>query len=372
MRTIARAALALLLLLPACSRRNRDVGIHPVAFSWTTVQGDLRRAGAEREPLPTDPATAWTVSIGRGLKSEPLVREGVLLVAGSNRLVAAYSAASGERFWERRLNASVSGGIVWRSDTLWLATESLSGEATALRLGKGDDLWEQDVGPASLPPLLLGPRLYLATDDGSLSALDAATGQRAWRTRLPGGVGSTPVPYKGTIVTVGARDTIYVMESANGDITGRIAMPAGASALPALQGDLLVVPVRGGELVAIDLELGEVRWRTRVGAEVMATPVIAEDGSIYCLTTSAEVWRVAPGERSATRIADLGGTARASLTLVRDGLLVGRLDGTLFYLDRTGHERWRRALGGSIFAPVAVAERAIFVPLLDGRLSKLE
>jgi outer membrane protein assembly factor BamB len=369
---LAGALLAIVLLLPGCSRRNRAVEVDPGAFSWTTVQGDLRRAGTERESVPGNPTVAWTVDIGRGLKSQPVVRQGVLLVAASNRLVAAYSARTGDRFWEQRPNASISGGVVWRSDTLWLATETLSGRAMALQLTKGDDFWERDVGPASHPPLLVGPRLYVATDDGSVSALDAATGEPAWRTRLPGGVGGTPVPHGRSIVAVAARDTIYVLDPAEGDITGRIAIPSAASALPALRGDLLVLPLRGGGLAAVDLALGEVRWSAEVGADILATPVIAEDGTVYVLTTSAEVWRVAPDAREPVRIAELGGAARASLTLVDGGLLVGRLDGALFFLDRSGREQWRRDLEGSIFAPVAVAEQAIFVPLLDGRLSKLE
>ena len=371
-RWIPLTSLALLLLLPACSRRNRDVGMDPGAYAWTTLQGDVRRAGTEGDPVPADPAVAWTVEVGRGLRSQPLVHRGVVLIAGSNRLLAAYSAVSGERFWEQRLNGSISGGILWRNDTLWVATESLDGEVSARRLGKGGDFWQREIGPASLAPLLDGPRLFVATDDGSLTALRAETGDRLWRTRLPGGVGSTPVPWGGHIVVVGARDTAYLVGADDGEIGTRVALDAAASGLPALRDDLMVLPLRGGELAGVDLELGEVLWRSPVGTDVLAAPVIAEDGAIYVLNAHGEVWRVPPHERHATRIAALGGAARESLTLVRDGLLVGRLDGTLYLLDRSGDVLWERSLGGSIHAPVAVADGAIFVPLLDGRLSKLE
>ena len=370
MRETAVLLLALLMLAPGCSRRNRDVGVEPAPFAWTTLQGDARRAGTENKAVPTDPEVAWSIDVGRGLRSEPLVDRGVLLIAGSNRLIAAYDADNGDRFWEQRLNASVSGGILWRNDTLWVATESLTGEVSARRLNKGGLYWERDVGPARVPPLLVGGTLYLATDDGALTALHAPTGERRWRTRLSGVAAGTPVLHGDRVVAI--HDTVYVVEPDEGIVEERIALPAGASAMPALLDDLLVIPLHGGVLAAVDLDLGEVRWQTPVGGTVVAAPVISEDGTAYALTTSGEVWRVLPGERRAGRIAALGGAARGSLTLVRDGLLVGRLDGFLFLLSRDGDVVWERDLGGSIVAPVAVSDGAIYVPLLDGKLSKLE
>lgn len=372
MRRWAILLLAILLTAPGCSRRNRDVGVDPGPYAWTTLQGDARRAGSEDRRAPENPDIVWSVDIGRGLRSEPLVHRGVLLIAGTNRLIAAYDAASGNRFWEQRLNASVSGGILWRNDTLWVATESLSGEVSARRLGKGEEYWERDVGPTRVPPLLVGRTLYLATDAGVLTALDAETGERRWRTRIPGRAAGTPVPYGDRIVAIGARDTVYVVEPVEGRIEDRIALPAGVSAMPALAGDLLLVPLHGGALAAVDLDLGEVVWQTSLGSPILASPVVTRDGTVYALTTFGEVWRVHPGERRAARIAALGGAARGSLTLVRNGLLVGRLDGTLFLVDREGGTVWERLLGGSIVAPVAVDDGAIYVPQLNGTLSKLE
>lgn len=372
MRDPALVVLAMLVLTPACARRNRAVGVEPAPFSWTTPQGDARHAGSEHRLAPENPEVAWTIDVGRGLRSEPLIDRGVLLIAGSNRLIAAYDAASGDRFWEQRLNSSVSGGMLWRNDTLWVATESLSGEVSARRLGKGEEYWEKDVGPARVAPLLAGGTLYLATDAGWLVALDAETGERLWRTRIPGAAAGAPVSFGDRVVAIGGRDTVYVVEPTQGRVVSRIALPDGASATPALVDRVLLVPLNGGTLAAVDLDLGEVVWRASLGSQMLASPVVSEDGATYALTASGEVWRIPPAERRAVRIAALGGATRGSLTLVRNGLLVGRLDGVLFLLDRDGATVWQRQLGGSIVAPVAVAEGAIFVPQLNGTLSKLE
>lgn len=368
----ALVVLLVVLLVPSCARRNRDVGVEPGPFAWTSAQGNARRAGTEREAVSRDPEVAWTVDVGRGLRSQPLVHEGVVVVAGTNRLIAAYSAATGDRFWEQRLNASVGGGVLWRSDTLWVATESLTGEVSARRLGKGGQLWERDVGPARHPPLLIGETLYIGTENGALTSLDAATGERHWRMSTPSGLASAPLAYGDhSVVLVGQRDSAYVVAREDGAIERSIALPDGASAGATLAGDLLLVPLRRGRLAGVNLASGTV-WTTDTGHDLLAAPVVAADGTIYALTSAGEVWRVLPGTERAGRIAALGGAARASLTLVRDGLLVGRLDGSLFLLERSGDIVWERNLDGSIVAPVAVANGAVFVPLLDGRLSKLE
>ena len=67
----------------------------------------------------------------------------------------------------------------------------------------------------------------------------------------------------------------------------------------------------------------------------------------------------------------LGGGARASLTLARNGLVVGLLDGTLARVNFDGAVAWSIKLDGSIFAPAAIADGALYVPLQRGRIVKV-
>jgi hypothetical protein len=99
-------------------------------------------------------------------------------------------------------------------------------------------------------------------------------------------------------------------------------------------------------------------------------PVLDRDGTAYVLTEAASVYRIAP-DREAERVAALGGAARASLALASNGLLVGRLDGALFFIRRDGTVVWREDFDDSIDAPVAVYRGAVYVPLLRGELVML-
>jgi len=98
-------------------------------------------------------------------------------------------------------------------------------------------LWSASVGSAdrfTFVPALAGGSVYAAARDGTVTALDAKTGNRRWRAelglRLSGGVGADE----------------------------RTA----------------VVATEEGEVVALDVEKGAVRWRARVSSEVLAAPVI--------------------------------------------------------------------------------------------------
>ncbi len=361
-------------MVAACGGGPRPVDLEPPQeFAWPTVQGDVGRAGHAAQIAPEqEPEVIWRSDVGRGLRSELLVLDDVVLVAASNRLLAAYSAESGRRYWERRLDGSIRAGLLWRADTIWTATENRGGIATALELRDGSSHWTRDdVGVTTVPPLLDDDLLVVGTVEGYLRAIDAADGTQRWAIRLPGGIAATPVR-RGEHVLVPTRlDSLYAVARADGHIDRRLALPGEVSAAPASDGERLYLPLHTGELLVLDLESLEEEARMNLGAPILAPPVVSPDGTIYALTSAADVWRIPAGASEPEPIAELGGAARAALTLARDRLLVGRLDGTLFLLRTDGDVVWEVELDGSIFAPVSLRDGAIYVPLLGGSIAKL-
>jgi outer membrane protein assembly factor BamB len=84
-----------------------------------------------------------------------------------------------------------------------------SGPLYAVSLDDGDVLWEGDVGArrSALRPVTDGDRVFVAAGDGAspfAAALDAATGDRLWRTDVP-------VPRDGLAAVVG--ETLYLPTS---------------------------------------------------------------------------------------------------------------------------------------------------------------
>lgn len=366
------AVAALAAQLGACTSAHRLVEtVPPASFGWPTVQGNPQRAGHALESAPERPEVEWKVDVGRGLRSEPLVYGNVVVVTGSNRLVTAIGTDAGDLYWEKRLDGSVASAPVWRRDTLWIGEEIEDGKLYALRLRDGDDRWDRGLGRLAYTPLLDGNRLYVATEEGMAAAVYADEGDVLWRTRIPRGAASTPVVAEGQVLVPSRADTLYALEPASGTIVRRLGLPGGVSAPPALADGMLLLPTHQGDLVAVDAASFEVAWTTSLGAPILAAPVVAPEGTVWLLNTSGELWRVPPGRREAERVVALGGAARSSLTLARERIIVGLLDGSLFLLRPDGSRVWELDLEDSIAAPVALSGGAIYVSLLRGSVAKV-
>ena len=144
--------------------------------------------------LPTD----------RGLVSTPLVADGVLYFVGSMNRVRAVDAASGRLVWEYDPE-------VWR--------------VAAERMRAG---WEHNRGIG-----LWGDKVYLATWDGRLQALDRATGKLVW-----------------SVLTVDPELPLYIT-GAPKIFKGKVLIGNGGTEVHAAR----------GYVTAYDAETGEQAWR---------------------------------------------------------------------------------------------------------------
>ena len=373
-----RSALFFLVLsmtVSACSRPVRPMPEELAPGDWATYMGAPARTLGANAEAPVDPEIVWRAEVGRGLMSPMIVSGPALVVATGNRMVAAISTETGEHYWERRLDGPPSGGVLWRDGLLYASIEEGDGELYALNARTGKKVWDRDVGSAPHGPRLLGDTLFMGTDDGWIVALLTRRqdrGERIWRTRVSGAIASAPEVADGRLYVTTTRDSIYALETATGRILQRQALPETVGAQPALRGDTLAIPLNDGTLLALRLPALEELWRSQVGAPIGAAPVIADDGYTYVLNRHAEVWRVNTGSGWPEQIAALGGAAYRSLALSRNGILVGRLDGSAFLLRRDGSTVWEREFDDAIVAPMTAADGAVYVPLLRGMIVKLQ
>ncbi len=115
-------------------------------------------------------------------------------------------------------------------------------------------IWSEGVGDgagdsgARLAPAVVEGRLYAASVDGTIEALDATTGRTLWQKRL------------------GER---------HGWLWKRGENSLRWSGGPAVQGDLFVVGTLDGEVYALSAQDGSERWNVQVSSEVIARPAIS-------------------------------------------------------------------------------------------------
>ena len=143
-----------------------------------------------------------------------------------------------------------------------------------------DRVWSEGVGSgagasgARLAPGVADGRLYAAGIDGSIEAIDAATGRTLWHTRLGERHGwrfwsrrdnslrwAGGPTAAGDLVVVGGLDgQVYALSAADGSERWKAQMSSEVVAAPAIANGIVVVRSNDGRLVGLDAADGSRKW----------------------------------------------------------------------------------------------------------------
>lgn len=170
----------------------------------------------------------WRVSrIHRRSWATPLLvrtaKRTELITSGAESVIS-YDPATGKELW--RAPGVVSNPIpspVAGNDVVFVSAGSQAKCALAIRLGGAGDLtntaniiWRYDKGTAYVPsPILYGDYLYLLTDAGALTCLEAISGKVIYQARLPIAAKFTasPVAFDGRILIVSEDGDGFLMRA---------------------------------------------------------------------------------------------------------------------------------------------------------------
>lgn len=291
-----------------------------------------------------------------------------------------------------RSSPTIAGGVVYIG--------SSDGGLYALDLRTGHLKWRYPAGPpVTSTPLVIDGTVVFTAYDGSIHAIAAATGRRRWRVatgdKRPLFWGyesgdtwtSSPTPL-GTLVLVGSGDgSLYAVELATGHVKWKAPTGGRISSSPAVGGHLAVVGSADGKVYGFDVNTGRERWKFETHGvtfksdtfgydrkTVQSSPVIsgdlvvvgARDGFMYGLdlSTGRQRW-----------VVDHKISWINCSPAVADGMLyTGSSDGQFAQaVDlATGQERWRHNDLGIIWASPAVAGPTVYVASTRGSLYALD
>ena len=161
----------------------------------------------------------------------------------------------------------------------------VSGEGTlrAIDLATGTEHWSAALGARPTgSPLLLDGQVLVPMDDG-LRAVSMTDGTLAWKTSGTHPL-STPALTGGRVVVSAEDGTVSAVDPATGAIAWSTDIGAGVDTSPAATEDTVVVGTRTGQVVALSAVDGTVRWHTDTGDGArVGTPAIS-DGRVYIAT----------------------------------------------------------------------------------------
>ena len=127
-------------------------------------------------------------------------------------------------------------------------------------------LWTVKVGGASefllvgLRPTGDGSRIYAASQDGNVLAVDAITGKERWKTELDIELSAGPATNEGVVVVASRDGYVIVLDAATGIEQWRTYIAGETLAHPLIKGDSIVVQTIDNRLRALSRFDGRQRW----------------------------------------------------------------------------------------------------------------
>ncbi|MGW2156777.1 outer membrane protein assembly factor BamB family protein [Nonomuraea sp. NPDC001699] len=330
-----------------------------------------------RAPVPVG-ERGWSFPTDAAIRTEPVVTGGVVYASSADGTVSALDAATGAVRWRRQTGGPVGEDHVVAHGTVYAA--SRTGRLVALDAATGRPRWSRRIGdPVGL--VVAAGRLYLWTrhpawsSKAELVALDAASGRRLWSFEPAGDLlAPKPVSAGDVVLTGDDHGVMYALTPATGTVERRWRLGGRHDRVLLRRSGATVYVVSGsGDVNAVDVASGEVRWRSRIPGPVSAPPVVT-GGTVYLGDDrgTTHALDAATGERLWSFEARGDQPMYHWSVAVSDGLVhtVGR-DCTLYALDR-GRPRRRLPLpGGCGTGPVA-AGGAVHVSGGDGTVYTLD
>ncbi len=133
-------------------------------------------------------------------------------------------------------------------------------------------------------PTVVGDRVFISGEDGSVTALNAADGAPLWRANSRAAVLYPPTYWKGRIIFGSCDGFLYCLDSTNGQALGQLELAPTRRFINMMDQFMSAWPVGGGvlvndrgiafaaagstaadgtQVVAVDIETGHVRWRQK-------------------------------------------------------------------------------------------------------------
>lgn len=274
----------------------------------------LRRADklpkeAPLPDLPKGPGPKWRVKLGGAVFATAAVRDGIAYVGTTGGMFYAISLKDGSFVWPFSAGRPVHGEALVTDEHVYFVCDN--GFLFKLDRRSGKEVWRYDLGDAQvsrvLPhqndfnaphsgdfdwdhtaprPLLADGVIYVGSGDGSLHALNAATGQRVWRFTGKGKARTGAVIDGPRVIFGNLEDMVYAVDRQTGQKVWEKNTYGPITASPAIIGDKLIVGNRNGLLVALNPADGKVIWRMLFWGSSVESEAVPGDGTLFYIGSS--------------------------------------------------------------------------------------
>lgn len=241
---------------------------------------------------PTVREPAWVTDLGAEVWASPTVWNASVLVVTADGGVHSLDSATGEVEWTVPLASSAHGSVAVAGDIGVVVDDA--GVVTAVT-ATGDVAWSTTVGEAAdrgtydnygSQPALEGDAVFVATLDGTVAALDVASGTVRWArdTEAPIQTGVEVADGRVYVSRMDDRDAAY--DAATGDVIWEAHSLGESTTTPTVIASTLITGSRGARMFARDLETGETLWSASFGGSWVQSGAVEMTPGTFAIGSS--------------------------------------------------------------------------------------
>jgi outer membrane protein assembly factor BamB len=212
--------------------------------------------------IAEDGSPRWKYSAGGAIRAEPAIIQRHVYVSADSGFTAKLDIATGREAWRVR-------------------TDQVS--APRLPATDGNTRWDR-YGSGIVAA---GKRLYLASRDQNLYALDRETGATLWKYPASDIMTATPALYRDLVLIADYAGKVQAVNATDGKLRwsydAKLAVPGDL----VVDGDQVLVGSRSYELIALDAASGRERWKHYYWFSWIESPPVVRDGVIYTGSSDA-------------------------------------------------------------------------------------
>jgi outer membrane protein assembly factor BamB len=226
----------------------------------------------------------------------------------------------------------------------------------------------------SSPTVTANGTIYVGSWDGTLYAINAATGTRKWSYQAGGYIASSPAVATDGTIYFGSGDRSFYALNANGVKQWSYPVADWVDTSPAIGADGTIYFGSWDDNVYALTPSGTLRWQYTTGDSVLSSPAIGASGVVYIGSDDKKIHAL--NGATGTKLWEYltAGAISASPALAADGTVyVGSSDGYFYAINgTTGALHWRYYVGSEIYSSAAVrTDGTIVFGASDGYLYAL-
>ena len=326
-------------------------------------RGNAARTGENPGPAPLErPVVKWKTFVGGESYASPVVGPDAVYVATKAGSLVALRMANGSELWRVHVGDYVARTTPALSEnTLYVAAGYT---LLAVDAETGLQRWSVPLRFAgSCSPVVDGDRVYVATQEGHLSAFSTKTGEEVWHYRNDNLLFGSPAVADGMVVIADEAGVVTAIEAQSGRELWQRTVGGEAFTTPAIARGVVFVATDAPALAAFELKTGTQLWRRDIGGE--SSPAAA-DGVVFLGGDDQSVRAIDAATGETRWSSPLGYAIRSSVTFADEGVYIGSGPTVTAMNRRDGTTLWTHVTGGTVTADIAVVAGRVIASSQDG------